>query len=65
MTPSTTDAESLLSLSELARKLNISYPRAMNLHAEGKLVADFLGPNVILFRPERVTEFRSLLTQAR
>ena len=49
----------LLSLSEVARKLNLPYPRAVKLHADGKLVPDFIGPKVILFRPSRIKELEA------
>ena len=56
------DQPKLLSLSELARLLNISAPRAISLHQEGVLVCDFTGPNKqLLFRSSRIPELKKVV----
>lgn len=48
--------EELLSLNTLARKLDISYPHALDLLSENVLTPDFTANRIFLFRPARVPE---------
>lgn len=59
--PQNTFPEELFSLNKLSRKLDISYPRALQLVAENKLTPDFMADRNYLFRPARLPEFRSLV----
>lgn len=49
----------MLSLAALARRLDISQPRANTLLREGVLVPDARVGNTLLFAPERVSELRA------
>ena len=54
--------EVTLSLSGVARQLDISYPAAIKRLADGTFKPDFFGPNkTALFRRERLPELRALL----
>ena len=41
----------LLSLNALSRKLDISYPHALNLFERGILPPDFVAKKIFLYRP--------------
>jgi hypothetical protein len=56
--------EELLSLSQVARKLDISYPKACQLKKTGAFVPDFIGPQLSLFRLARLPELRSIMKEA-
>lgn len=55
----------LLSLSALSRRLDLPYPRAIELHARGVIVPDYVTSTAILFRPSRLPELRAAIKQAR
>jgi hypothetical protein len=55
------EREQLLSLSALARRLDLPYPRAIELHERGVIVADYITANAILFRTSRLTELRAAI----
>ncbi|MEY2538799.1 MAG: hypothetical protein QOG67_2539 [Verrucomicrobiota bacterium] len=51
---------SLLTLSEVARRLSITGQRVIDLHARGVIVPDFIASNgSILFREERLKELKT------
>lgn len=53
-------SNSLLTLSELARRLSITGQRIIDLHARGVIVPDFIASNgSILFREERLKELKA------
>lgn len=51
----------LLSLSTLSRKLDISYPHALDLLERGVLPPDFVAKKIFLYRPERLPELHELI----
>lgn len=51
--------ETLISLSELGRRLNVTGPRIVDLHARGVIKADFQSSNQILFRPSRLKQIEA------
>jgi hypothetical protein len=51
----------LLSLNELSRKLDMSYPHALNLHERGLLPPDFVAKKIFLYRPSRLPELHELI----
>jgi len=51
----------LLSLNELSRKLDISYPHALDLFERGVLSPDFVARKIFLYRPERVPQLAELI----
>ena len=56
------EAKKTLSLSGVARALDLSYPRATRLFDEGVFVPDFMGPhNTALFLERRLPELRALV----
>jgi hypothetical protein len=57
--------EQLLSLSALSRRLDLPYPRAIELHARGVIVPDYITSHALLFRPSRLSELRAAIRQAR
>jgi hypothetical protein len=66
LTTSESDSiEKLLSLSALSRRLDLPYPRAIELHARGIIVPDYVAAHALLFRPSRLSELRAAIRQAR
>jgi hypothetical protein len=59
------DESELISLSALARRLDISWPRALDLHGRGVLVPDFQAEKAYLFRPSRIPELRKAVREDR
>ena len=57
-------SERLLSLNTLARKLDVSYPRALDLFKRGVLKPDFTADRISLFRPERIPTLRQHIRDA-
>ena len=53
--------EELLSLSTLSRKLDISYPYALNLFERGLLPPDFVAKKIFLYRPQRLPQLAELI----
>ncbi|MBI4324937.1 MAG: hypothetical protein HY674_06700 [Chloroflexi bacterium] len=51
--------EPLLSLAELARRFNISEPRARRLRAAGVLLPDYTAGGLFLFDPSRLDELKA------
>jgi hypothetical protein len=58
----TSSAEPTLSLSGIARALDLSYPKAISLRDEGILDPDFIGPhNTSLYLKDRLPELRKMI----
>ncbi len=51
--------EPLLSLAELARRFNISEPKARRLRAAGVLLPDYTAGGLFLFDPSRLDELKA------
>ena len=58
MRTSAKEPERLLSLNELSRELNITWPRALELARVGVLSPDFVASQSHLFRLSRIPELR-------
>ena len=56
-----TEAEELLSLSGLARRLDISYPRALELLGRGVLRPDFTSTCGHFFKLRRLPQLKELI----
>ena len=56
-----TEAKELLSLSGLARKLDISYPRALDLLERGVLKPDFTSSCGNFFKLHRLPQLKELI----
>lgn len=57
--PATSPPEELLSLNRLSRKLDISYPKALQLLNEGELKPDFTSDHSYLYRASRLPEIEA------
>jgi hypothetical protein len=61
---SQTPPEELFSLNRLSRKLDISYPRALQLVGDKTLQPDFLMDRNYLFRADRLDEIKAAVAAA-
>jgi hypothetical protein len=59
-----TPPEELFSLNKLSRKLDISYPRALQLLADQTLRPDFIMDRNYLFRATRLDDLKEIVATA-